>query len=222
MQEVIIPTRILFSKKGRAKYISHLDTMRTFTRALRRSGLPLWYTQGFNPHLYLTFPLPLALGVESLGEPLDIRLTREMEFSQVKEMVARCFPPGFEVIGVDAPRMAATEIAWAEYDIRLAFPQEERESMLFALQNLFAKDVIEVMKHGKKGPKLVDIRPHSTLLESGRWEGGICFSLRLAAGSTLNISPSLVLEAFEEETRTADRVEILRTRILDGEWQEFA
>ena len=61
----MIPVRIFFEKTGRAKYTSHLDTMRTMTRALKRSGLPVWYTQGFNPHLYSTFPLPIALDMRA-------------------------------------------------------------------------------------------------------------------------------------------------------------
>ena len=82
MQEVMIPVRMFFSKTGRAKYISHLDTMRTFTRAFRRTSLPLWYTQGFNPHLYMTFPLPLALGVESLWKWWISALLRKWIFSR--------------------------------------------------------------------------------------------------------------------------------------------
>ncbi|MBQ9964192.1 MAG: DUF2344 domain-containing protein, partial [Clostridia bacterium] len=56
--------RITFSKTGSARYISHLDLNRTMTRAVRRAGLPIWYTEGFNRHPYLTFAAPLSLGYE--------------------------------------------------------------------------------------------------------------------------------------------------------------
>ena len=73
----MIDIRLGFSKTDRAAYISHLDCNRLFQRAFKRSGLPVWYTQGFNPHVYLTFPLPLSLGTESLCETVDFRLTEE-------------------------------------------------------------------------------------------------------------------------------------------------
>ena len=67
--------RLFYKKSGRAKYVSHLDTMRAMTRLLRRAQLPAWYTEGFNPHLYITFAMPLSLGFSSDYELADIRLT---------------------------------------------------------------------------------------------------------------------------------------------------
>ncbi len=221
MQQVMIPVRMFFSKTGRAKYISHLDTMRTFTRAFRRTHLPLWYTQGFNPHLYMTFPLPLALGVESHREAVDFRLTQELDFEQVAQELAAALPPGFEVVAVAEPVMPASAIAWAEYELCLAYPPMEREAMLFALKELFAKPSIEVIKKSKKGEVLTDIRPHTTLLDCKVDDNGLWMSVGLAAGSTLNISPRLLLEAFEKDTRPADSVKILRTAILDAERKPF-
>jgi radical SAM-linked protein len=63
--------RVFFSKTGNAKYISHLDLYRSFSRAIQRSGLPVWITEGFNPHIYITFALPLALGIEGQEEAMD-------------------------------------------------------------------------------------------------------------------------------------------------------
>ena len=70
--------RIRFSKTGRARYISHLDLNRTMTRAVRRAGLPIWYTEGFNPKPKITFAAPLSIGTESMCEFMDIRLTEKM------------------------------------------------------------------------------------------------------------------------------------------------
>ena len=61
--------RIFFEKRGRVKYISHLDLMRAMSRAVRRAALPIWYTEGFNPKPYLSFPLPLPLGQEACARP---------------------------------------------------------------------------------------------------------------------------------------------------------
>ncbi|MBR3737453.1 MAG: TIGR03936 family radical SAM-associated protein, partial [Eubacterium sp.] len=70
MQEI----RLRFSKTDTAKYISHLDINRAFQRAFSRAKINLWYTEGFNPHPYMSFSLPLSLGVESLCENVDIRI----------------------------------------------------------------------------------------------------------------------------------------------------
>ena len=71
--------RAFYRKEGRIKYISHLDMNRCISRDLKRSGLPVWHTLGFNSHIYLTFALPLSLGYESLCDSFDFRLTREMD-----------------------------------------------------------------------------------------------------------------------------------------------
>ena len=67
--------RVFFEKTGMTKYISHLDLMRCMTRAIKRAAIPAWYTEGFNPHLFITFALPLTLGVESLCESMDIPIS---------------------------------------------------------------------------------------------------------------------------------------------------
>ena len=76
--ETPVTIRLGFYKKGALQYISHLDLQRTFQRILSRAELPLWYTQGFNPHPKLVFGLPLPIGCESVCEMADIKLVRDM------------------------------------------------------------------------------------------------------------------------------------------------
>ena len=68
-------SRIIFRKEGRAKYISHLDLMRTMQRVFIRAGVQIKHTEGFNPHPYMAFALPLSVGMESDYEILDFKLT---------------------------------------------------------------------------------------------------------------------------------------------------
>jgi len=222
MQDLTIPARVVYSKTGRARYISHLDTMRTLTRALRRSGLPLWYTQGFNPHLYMTFLLPLALGVESLCEIVDLRLTRQMDWDAVKEGVSAHLPPGFEIQSARGPILPAKCIAWAEYRLELDFPQGEREGAALAMKQLLESNCIMVSKKTKKGEQMVDIRPHLSLLDISAGERGFSCDLRLSAGTAANVSPRLVLEAFGQIARPPESVKILRTGVLDDKLEDFA
>ena len=86
--------RIWFEKKGDVRYISHLDLMRTMTRAIRRSKIPLWYTEGFNPHPYMTFVLPLSLGMESENDAMDIRVEGEITNREVMSALSEVMPDG--------------------------------------------------------------------------------------------------------------------------------
>ena len=94
---------MFYQKKGRAKYISHLDINRLMQRVLKRAGLPVWYTEGFNPHIYLTFALPLSLGYESDFETMDFRLTEEMNLQQVQQILNQNMPEGILVTRVAEP-----------------------------------------------------------------------------------------------------------------------
>ena len=86
--------RIRISKRGRIKFVSHLDMFRTMTRAVRRAGIPLWYTEGFNPHPYLSYLLALPLGVEGVAEPIDIRLVEPMTMEELQNRLNAVMPEG--------------------------------------------------------------------------------------------------------------------------------
>ena len=92
--------RIWFKKSGLAVYISHLDMNRCMTRAVRRAEIPLWYTEGFNPHPYMTFLMPLPLGQAGLREPLDIRIEEDMPFEEIKSRLNSVMPEGIEIVAV--------------------------------------------------------------------------------------------------------------------------
>lgn len=83
--------RLWLSKQGRIKYVSHLDMFRLMQRAVRRAEIPLWYTEGFNPHPYISFLLALSLGTEGLREPVDIRIVDDMTPEEIKTgLTAQC------------------------------------------------------------------------------------------------------------------------------------
>ena len=97
--------RLWFKKEGLAKYISHLDLVRCMARALKRSGLPVWYTQGFNPHIYLTFAQPLSLGQESECEIMQFRLVEELPLNEVKDRLNAALPAGLQVLAAALPHL---------------------------------------------------------------------------------------------------------------------
>ena len=101
--------RLVFAKKGIARYIPHLDLMRAMQRVFKRARIPLWYTQGFNPHAYLMFPLPLSLGIESEVELLDVALIEELDTEELKDRLNSTMPEGLSIISAGKPVMKHTE-----------------------------------------------------------------------------------------------------------------
>ena len=216
-----IPLRVFFEKRGRVKYISHLDSMRAFTRALGRSGLPLWHTEGFNPHLYITFALPLPLGCEAVCESFDVRLTEEIDSTEAVRRINECLPPGFRALRAAMPVNKPTVIEWADYEICMQY-ESGAEKAMSAMQDFPLSSSIEVMKRTKKGESLIDIKPHMNLLDLKHDDGSLTITVRLAAGTNLNIGAALFLDAFygyfgEKPTLS----NITRLRLLDKDLCEF-
>jgi len=207
--------RIWFSKRGRAKYISHLDLMRAMSRAVRRAGLPIWYTEGFNPHPYLSFPLPLPLGQEGLREAMDLRLLEDMALDEIAKRFDGVLPEGIEILCVSQPWCGPGEIAAAAYEIVL--PQGDAKAMQALLEegNLTAK------KMGKQGhrkiEKEIQLAPLilSYALQAG--EGEAHLACTLAAGSERNLNPALLCEALGGGAPQITRVKLLRAD--ESEWE---
>jgi len=214
--------RVFYTKTMRAKYNSHLDTMRTVTRALRRSRLPLWYTEGFNPHMYITFALPLSLGYEGLRESFDVRLTREMDLALAAKRMRAVMPTGFEIVSAAPPVMEPREIAWADYEVRFLFNKDDGVRAKAAFESFDGQPSIDVVKRTKKGDKQIDIRPFTQVLSSSWGQEGAALTLRMAAGISLNINPTLYLKAFYSWAKLEpEGVRVVRTAILNAGLESF-
>ncbi len=215
-----IDVRVWFTKKGDIKFISHLDLNRFMQRALKRAKLPLWHTEGFNPHPYVTFALPLSLGQESECEMVDFRLIRPMPFEEIKEALQSVFPQGMQVLNVASPVKKAKEIAWAQYLLR--FPEFSLNKDQLA--DVFCRDSILVTKRTKKGGEAtVDLAPHLKDV-SIRVDGGyVCAELKMPAGSTLNLNPSLLVGAVQKEYGLEELpCHILRTAVYTEKMESFS
>ena len=112
----LLRLRAVFEKSGRAKYISHLDLNRCMLRVFRRSKLPVWYTEGFNPHPYYSFALALSLGFESSCEIMDFNITDDnMSFDEIRDRLNAVMPEGMRIISVAEQVKKITAITKAEY-----------------------------------------------------------------------------------------------------------
>ena len=111
--------RISFSKTGRARYISHLDLMRTFQRAFLRAEVPIRHTEGFNPHAYVSIPLPLSVGYSSECEIMEFGLMGEMPLGEVPWRLTRTLPEGITVHRCYDAARPFKELCYVNYIITL-------------------------------------------------------------------------------------------------------
>ena len=208
--------RIIFSKTGRAKYVSHLDLMRTMTRALRRAAIPLWYTEGFNRHPYLTFAAPLSLGYEGLRESMDIRLEEEMDYAVVVERLNAVLPEGMMAVEANEAQAKVKELTAAVYCIALDCSAD-------AVNGLLSASEILVEKHTKKKTKkTVDIRPYfADALVTAADEHKCIMTVTLPCGSAENINPGLFVTALNQYHNATVSAEIVRQRLLKADGTEF-
>lgn len=206
-----VNTRVFFSKMDRAKYISHLDLNHCVQRAMRRSGLPVWQTEGYNPHTYVAFMLPLSLGQEGVCEAMDFRLTEEVPPEEVMRRLNDSLPPDIRITRVAKPNYKNTDIASAEYTI-------ESEVDIDKFRDFVAAEQILTEKKTKKGVSVVDLKP--LISELSIKEGEI--KLRLPAGNDFSINPSLLFDAYRAATgESIKRLRIVRTAVFCADGNIF-
>ena len=214
-----LTVRVTFRKEGRARYISHLDLNRTMTRAVRRAGLPIWYTEGFNRHPYLTFASPLSLGYEGERETMDIRLEQKMDLDELAKRLDAVMPEGLSVIGAAWAGKKAGEVDRAVYRLMLNCSADH-------LRDLFAKETVCVQKRTKKKEwKTIDLQPTLAISAPQITEtaDGCELRLTLPCNSTDTVNPSLVVAALEELTGQAPLTyRVLRLDVLDKDGKRFA
>lgn len=202
--------RMFYQKCGQAKYISHLDQTRLMTRATKRARLPVWYTEGYNPHVFLTFALPLSLGFESEYEIMDFRIIDDsMTDEQIKDAFAKVMPPSIVVTKVAEPVMNTKELAYARFNIVL----QADSSMMDFLQ----KDEILVEKYSKKKKQtnVFDIKPKLQDVNLEFNENLLKMEVTLPAGNDENINPTLLLNAAKNAGIDFTVVSVTRSLLLD-------
>lgn len=213
----MITVRISFEKKNEASYISLLDLQRVMQRVLKRSGLPVWHTLGFNPHIYMTFACPLSLGQESLCECVDVKTEAEdADFVQWQAALNAIMPAGIVVTKVAPVEMKADLIAYACYQV--TYPAQVAE----ALANYNELSSAPVEKKSKRGKKVVELKTYVPQLDLEQKQGSVSFRLCLPAAQELTLNPALLTAFLEEQFGApAANANILRTYFLTAEKQRF-
>ncbi|MDD4807308.1 MULTISPECIES: TIGR03936 family radical SAM-associated protein [Caproicibacterium] len=211
--------RVWFSKTGSARFISHLDLMRCMTRAARRAHLPLWYTQGFNSRVYMTFALPLSLGVSGLRESMDLRLEQDMPVEEITKRMNKVLPPDIRVLDVTEPKMRPGEIEFASYQIFL--PSKKPQSLSQGIQELLQRQPLLVDKKSKHGVLQMDLHPELNRTQVSATPEGVCIHAVLPAGCNFNLNPHLLVNCIETYLKITLNAQIVRTDLYNAGMQPF-
>ena len=214
--------RIRFTKTGRAKYISHLDLNRCMMRALRRAGVPVWFTQGFNPHPHIVFALPLSIFFESDCEVMDIRVEDGMTDGEIADRLSDQMPEGIHMIKAAPPVMPAGDIAFAEYRLTLDFDGRSAADLQQAAEDLAGRETLPVEKATKHRQTEIDVAPYWYEAETAVSDGKMTIRTQLPASPQENINPSMLVAAMEKYAGIKPDFErIRRTGIFNAENKPF-
>ncbi len=193
--------RIKFEKHGNIKYIGHLDLMRFFQKMFRRAGLDISYSKGFNPHPVMSFASPLGVGMESVGEYLDVEMNSTLEPEEALDICNRASVDGvrlteYVILPDDAKKsMALVSAADYRYIWKEEIPDAQKQAFWQEkLSAYLAQAEILVTKKTKKSEQEIDIRPAIYRMEWIPDTPG--FFMQVSAGSVLNIKPELLLSDF--------------------------
>lgn len=212
--------RIRFSKTGKAKYISHLDMVRCFSRGFFRTRIPLWFTEGFNPRPYMTFTSPLTLGAESVAEALDIRLENDsMTQDEILEKLNAVLPPDIRVLSVAPPVNKLGEIEESRYELTLEPSLFSAEDLAAMLEEVLGREELLVEKSGKKGKKkvmkTVNLAEHLKDVSVSVSEDRLVkIFVTLPSSSSFGVNPRLLLDKLLQETgEDPVRIRMVRTEL---------
>ena len=214
--------RMLFSKTGRAVYISHLDLMRTITRAFMRAECKLKYSEGFNPHPNISIALPLSVGCESVCEIMDFKMREDMPCEEIKNRLETQFPEGIAVIDVYEAERKVKEIKWLSISGVLEYDERDAAAMAGKLNEFYAAESIVITKKKKRGMGESDIRP--AIRDISFAQSGRDVSMRaLISAQEPTLNPELIADALRQLAPdiAPDFAKFRRLEIFDENMQVF-
>lgn len=196
--------RIKFRKYGNMKFIGHLDVMRYFQKAIRRSEVNIRYSEGFSPHQIMSFAAPLGVGITSKGEYVDIEVLDTENSKKMLDRLNAVMSEGFEILEYkllpDDAANAMSIVAAADYSLTFRpgyKPENESPAQWFEkLVRFFDADHVMIMKKTKKGEREMDLKPFVYELEVRNDGETPALFMKVSAGSAANIKPELVLDAY--------------------------
>ena len=184
----------VFEKSERLRHIGHLDIQRAVMRALRRSGLPVSYSKGYNPHILLTFASALSTGAAGRKEIMDVQLDRDVTPEEFVAAMNGAMPPdmqlSFAKVLDDRHIALMAQVQAADYTMTI-LDASAAEKLVSALPSFLAQESIITMRKTKSGMKETDIRP---LLLELTGEGNVLHTV-MTLTERLACKPNMLMEA---------------------------
>lgn len=189
--------RMKFSKTGCAKYISHLDLMHAMQRSLARAEMPVWFTEGFNQHAYISVVLPLSTGVSGECEFMDFNLMTEDVPADAVSRMNEAFPEGLKAIEIyplSDGGMLVRDIAFCEYLITYYFDNGIPNGFLDEVSKLFDKEEILIIKKTKRKETEVNLKEFIRKMSINGEVNTVKIKVVTSAGNT-NLRPEYITKA---------------------------
>lgn len=217
--------RLLFEKTGRARYISHLDLMRTFQRAFLRADIPIKHTEGFNPHPFISIALPLPLGFSSACEILEFGLLDGTVHAEVPDRLNAVLPEGVVVRACYAGERPLKELAMLEYQLTLEF-DGDKQALIDVWSKAIDRESWVIEKKSKKAKSGVTTLDLAPLIKGYSFTDaknkGLVLTCTLAAQNP-GLNPNVMVNAMTEEFPDfpLSFVSYHRAKALDETGKEF-
>jgi len=198
--------RVKFEKTGIMRYVGHLDLMRFFQKAIKRSGIPIKYSEGFNPHQIMSFASPLGVGLTSKGEYMDIDIKEDIPSAVGIDSLNNNMVEGLAITSFkylpDEAQKCMSAVTAASYRVTYK-DNKDHISYIDNLVDLKSKfydesESIYIIKKTKKGERELDLKPLIYRFNMEIKDRVPTYDFLLSSGSTDNIKPELVVKAFHE------------------------
>lgn len=205
--------RAVFEKKDAAVYFSHLDLSRTAARALRRSGMDIWLTEGFTPRPHLVFTPPLSLGYESECEIMDFRLNLGAVLDA--QALKKAFPESLKIKEVYVPETKIKDIVYAHWELTFETDAAPRD-----IEQCFAKPLV-LVKKTKRSEQQTDITRFISKLECEKNGDTVTVNTVLDCSSDSTLSPAYIFKGLEACGIGAKNQKVTRKAFLDKDMKIF-
>ena len=202
--------RVVFTKEDTMCYIGHLDLAKFMIRQLTRTGLPVWYTEGFNPRPHLVFASSLSVGCGGMREVMDFRLDGEATDDEIRSALASLMPEGIAIVDVFTAEHKLKEIEWGEYEIAY---DSARDGIADEVENLFKTPVV-MMKRSKSGERETDITTLITDLTASDEDGKLTVRFLAAASDGRYLNPTYIWKAIADRLGFDAPHTVMRKRLL--------
>ena len=195
-----IRLRFRFRKVGRLRYVSHLELVRTVSKAATRAGIPCWFTQGFNPVPKIVFGTPMSVGMESECEFVELRLTERVEPADALERLNAATPAELTFLEAYYPDNKLTDQCFAQYEV-LVRTDKNAENLADAFRRLLSDPNLTCrnLTHGKASERVVGRQTSdATVVATGKNTLRLTMTLGTSQGEFLN--PDYVMIALDQAT----------------------